>query len=122
MPVVVLDNRKLDDQALAAASKTVVSSPVWIDASGYLGAEHFEGELVLRKEDAPDQTVTLVNPTTVDLNLSVKSFLGGLSYSPIYTNVQEDAYYDGQVPEARRVAFIGFVDDDARQACPGLFG
>ncbi|MBE9080097.1 cadherin domain-containing protein [Romeria aff. gracilis LEGE 07310] len=120
VPVVVLDNRKLDDQALAAASQTVASSPVWIDASGYLGPEGFIGELVLSKEDVPEQTVTLVDPTTLDLNLSVKSFLGGLSYSPIYAKVQEDAYYDGQVPEARRVAFIGFVDSFANLNDAGL--
>ncbi|MBE9080099.1 hypothetical protein IQ241_22870 [Romeria aff. gracilis LEGE 07310] len=120
VPVVVLDNRKLDSLALAAASQTVVSSPVWIDAAGYLGPEGFIGELVLHKDDVPEQTVTLMNPTTLDLNLGVKSFLGGLSYSTIYANVQGDTYYDGQVPEARRVAFIGFVDSFAYLNDAGL--
>ena len=110
VPVVVLDNRKLDNLALAAASQTVVSGPVWIDASGQLTTERFMGELVLRKDDVPGKTVALLNPTTLDLNLGVKSFLNGLSYSPIYANVQSGSLLNGQTGDERRVAFIGFVD------------
>ncbi|MBE9077665.1 hypothetical protein IQ241_10210 [Romeria aff. gracilis LEGE 07310] len=120
MPVVVLDNRKLDPLALAAASKAVVSGPVWIDAPGYLTTERFMGELVLSKEDVLDRTMTLLNPTTLDLNVGVKSFLGGLSYSPIYASVQEGSLLSGQASDGRRVAFIGFVDSFAYLNDAGL--